>query len=112
MSYSEGFRTIFSEVAHRAKPGETSVIEGILHRDSNLWKSARTHWHRLIISGMLMEYETKKTFAKVFSKNYGTVIKDFMRDDHDHSFSVASMSVQVNNFFSSFTAFIKIKYIS
>ncbi|PSN37650.1 E3 ubiquitin-protein ligase UBR2 [Blattella germanica] len=95
LGYAEGFRVLFSEVARQTKSPDASIVEGILLRDSHLWKSARTHWHRLIISGMLMEYDSKKAFAKVFTKNYGSVVKDFMRDDHDHSFSIASMSVQV-----------------
>lgn len=64
-------------------------------RDIHMWKSARSHWHRLLISAMLMEYESKKALAKVFTKKYGTVMKDFIRDDHDHSFSVSSLSVQI-----------------
>ncbi|GLH05833.1 E3 ubiquitin-protein ligase UBR1 [Gryllus bimaculatus] len=95
LGHAEGFRALFSEVALQATPPDASIVEGILLRDTHLWKSARTHWHRLIISGMLMEYESKKAFARVFTKHYGTVVKDFMRDDHDHSFSIASMSVQV-----------------
>lgn len=95
LSNCEGFRVVFSEVALQIKSPDTSIVEGILLRDSNLWKSARLHWHRLFISGMLMEYESKKAFAKVFTKNYGPVMKDFIRDDHDHSFSVASLAVQV-----------------
>lgn len=95
LAYCEGFRVIFSEVALQIKSPETSIVEGILLRDSMLWKSARLHWHRLFISGMLMEYESKKAFARVFTKNYGSVMKDFIRDDHDHSFSVASLAVQI-----------------
>lgn len=95
LGYCEGFRVVFSEVALKIKLPDTSIVEGILLRDSTLWKSARLHWHRLFISGMLMEYESKKAFAKVFTKNYGAVMKDFIRDDHDHSFSVASLAVQL-----------------
>ncbi|XP_049790695.1 E3 ubiquitin-protein ligase UBR2 [Schistocerca nitens] len=95
LGYGEGFRVVFSEVALELDHQESSIIEGILVRDSHLWKSARTHWHRLIISGLLMEYESKKAFAKLFTKTYNVVLKDFMRDDHDHAFSIASMSVQV-----------------
>ncbi|XP_075234618.1 ubr1 ubiquitin ligase [Lycorma delicatula] len=95
LAYAEGFRIIFSEVALQIKAPDTSIVEGILLRDSMLWKSARLHWHRLFISGMLMEYESKKQFARVFTKNYCNVMKDFIRDDHDHSFSVASLAVQI-----------------
>lgn len=68
---------------------------GIMLRDPTLWKSARTQWHRLLISGMLLEYENKKALAKVFTKHYGAIMKDFIKDDHDHSYSVSSLSVQL-----------------
>lgn len=42
-----------------------------------------------------MEYSSKKALAVVFTKNYGSVMKDFINDDHDHSFSIASLSVQI-----------------
>ncbi|KAF5270880.1 hypothetical protein FQR65_LT05397 [Abscondita terminalis] len=99
LSHGEGFRKIFAEIALKPQPcselSDQSVIKGILLRDSQLWKSARTHWHRLLISGMLLEYENKRALAKVFTKNYGNVMKDFIKDDHDHSFSVSSLSVQL-----------------
>lgn len=44
---------------------------------------------------MLMEYESKKSLAIVFTSKYGTVMKGFMNDDHDHSFSISSLSVQL-----------------
>ncbi|XP_031834567.1 ubr1 ubiquitin ligase [Nomia melanderi] len=95
ISLCEDFRVLFSNVALNTKLPDISVVEGMLMRDSQLWKSARTAWHRLFMSGMLMEYESKKALAIVFTNNYGTVMKDFIRDDHDHSFSIVSLSVQL-----------------
>ncbi|XP_011302105.1 E3 ubiquitin-protein ligase UBR2 [Fopius arisanus] len=95
ISHCEGFRIIFSDVALNKKLPDLPIVDGILMRDSHLWKAARTAWHRLFISGMLMEYESKKSLAIVFTTNYGTVMKDFMKDDHDHSFSISSLSVQL-----------------
>ncbi|KAF5287904.1 hypothetical protein FQA39_LY04078 [Lamprigera yunnana] len=99
VGHGKGFRVIFAEVALKPQQSlevpDQSVVKGILQRDSQLWKSARTHWHRLLISGMLLEYENKKALAKVFTHNYGNVMKDFIKDDHDHSFSVSSLSVQL-----------------
>lgn len=92
---SENFRLVFTNVALTPMPPDPSIVEGILLRDSRLWKSARSHWHRLFISGMIMEYSSKKSLAKIFTKNYGTVIKDFINDDHDHSCSIASLTVQI-----------------
>ncbi|KAJ8678786.1 hypothetical protein QAD02_014573 [Eretmocerus hayati] len=95
ISHCEGFRLVFSDVALYEKAPEISIVKGILLRDYKLWKSARTCWHRLFISGMLTEYESKKALAIVFTNNYGSVLKDFIRDDHDHSYSIASLSVQL-----------------
>ena len=95
ISHCEGFRLIFADVALNAKPPEIPLVKGILMRDHKLWKSARNSWHVLFIAGMLTEYESKKSLAIMFTQNYGSVLKDFMRDDHDHSYSIASMSVQL-----------------
>ncbi|XP_017891387.1 E3 ubiquitin-protein ligase UBR2 [Ceratina calcarata] len=91
----EGFRVLFSNVALNTKLPVISIVEGILMNDSQLWKSARTAWHRLLMSGMLMEYESKKALAIVFTRGYGSIMKDYIRDDHDHSFSIVSFSVQL-----------------
>ncbi|CAG9856266.1 unnamed protein product [Phyllotreta striolata] len=88
----ECFRAIFAEVALEPDP---CIVKGILEKDFSLWKSARTQWHRLLISGMLLEYENKKALAKIFTKNYGQVMKDFIKDDHDHTYSISSLSIQL-----------------
>ncbi|XP_055371504.1 E3 ubiquitin-protein ligase UBR1 [Condylostylus longicornis] len=88
------FREIFAAVANdkRARPYN---IAHILEYDCKLWKTARSCWHRLLISGMLMEYENKKILAIEFSRHYATIFQDFILDDHDHSFSIVSLSVQL-----------------
>ncbi|CAH1114121.1 unnamed protein product [Psylliodes chrysocephalus] len=95
LGQGEGFRAIFAEVALKPQAMEPCIIKGILQRDLSLWKSARTQWHRLLISGMLLEYENKKALAKIFTKNYGQIMKDFIKDDNDHTYSVSSLSVQL-----------------
>ena len=42
-----------------------------------------------------MEHVSKKDFAVAFTNSYGTIMKDFINDDHEHSFSVTSLSVQL-----------------
>ncbi|XP_050506172.1 E3 ubiquitin-protein ligase UBR2 [Diabrotica virgifera virgifera] len=91
----EGFRAIFADVVLKPQNPEPCIIKGILQKDLGLWKSARSQWHRLLISGMMLEYENKKALAKIFTKNYGQVMKDFIKDDHDHTFSISSLSVQL-----------------
>ncbi|XP_076237456.1 ubr1 ubiquitin ligase [Calliopsis andreniformis] len=95
ISLCEGFKLLLSIVALNTRLRNISIVEGILMRDSQLWKSARTAWHRLFMVGMLTVYETKKDLAIVFTRCYGAVMKDFIRDDHDHSFSIVSLSVQL-----------------
>lgn len=51
ISHCEGFRIVFSDVALNKKPLDQPIVEGILMGDSQLWKAARTAWHRLFISG-------------------------------------------------------------
>ncbi|XP_025197910.1 E3 ubiquitin-protein ligase UBR2 [Melanaphis sacchari] len=95
LGYSERLRAVFSSVVLASTPSEGCIIESILRKDTVLWKSARLHWHKLFIAGMFIEYENKKEFAKVFTKNYGAIMKDFINDDHDYSYSVASLGVQI-----------------
>uniref|UniRef100_A0A6E8V8A1 E3 ubiquitin-protein ligase n=1 Tax=Anopheles coluzzii TaxID=1518534 RepID=A0A6E8V8A1_ANOCL len=87
------FRSVFAETI--SKPQVTYNLKFILSNDHNLWKSARACWHRLLISGMLMEYENKKLLATTFTKLYTSLMQDFIRDDHYHSFSIVSLSVQL-----------------
>lgn len=95
LGYSERLRAVFSEVVLASTPSEGCIIESILRKDTALWKSARLHWHKLFIAGMFIEYDNKKEFSKVFTKNYGAIMKDFINDDHDYSYSVASLGVQI-----------------
>lgn len=94
LSRHAGFRFIFCEMAS-ATQNTAYNLRDILLNDWKLWKTARTGWHHLLISGMLMEYENKKTLAVMFTRQYTRIMQDFIHDDHDHSFSVVSLSVQL-----------------
>ncbi|XP_068139825.1 E3 ubiquitin-protein ligase UBR1 isoform X2 [Drosophila tropicalis] len=87
------FRKIFATLVQTKNVDYT--IRHILEYDVKLWKTARTCWHRLLISGMLMEYDNKMVLAQEFSRRYATIVEDFISDDHDHSFSIVSLSVQL-----------------
>lgn len=92
---SESLRHLFSETIMDASGNDVSVLEGVLLCDTQLWKTARSQWHQLMIGGMLMDQECKRAFAQVFTKNYPALMKEFITDDHDHSLSVTSLSVQI-----------------
>lgn len=53
-NHGEPFRNCFADVALKAKPADVSIIEGVLVRDVHMWKSARAHWHRLLITGRFL----------------------------------------------------------
>lgn len=87
------FRFLFCEIL---KQTSDYSLREILTNDSKLWKTARTSWHHLLIAGMLMEYENKKTLGVMFTRQYTRIMQDFIcHDDHDHSFSIVSLSVQL-----------------
>ncbi|XP_055953214.1 E3 ubiquitin-protein ligase UBR2-like [Argiope bruennichi] len=74
---------------------QDNLLESVMCADTNLWKTARNQWHQLFITGMLMDMKCKKVFAKAFILAYPTLMKEFIADDHDHSISVTSLSVQI-----------------
>lgn len=93
VSRSPVFRMIFADVI--AQPNTIYSLRDILLNDCKLWKTARAAWHRLLIAGMLMEHENKRALAVMFTKQYTRIMQDFIHDDHDHSFSIVSLSVQL-----------------
>jgi len=100
LSQSEGFRALFSKILVEQEVGpngrkQPSILEGMFRKDTVLWKAARTAVHHLLITGMLLENSSKKDLATVFTKNYGDIVKDFIKDDHDHAYSVTILSVQL-----------------
>jgi len=95
LRYSERIRAIFSKVVLANIPSEECIVESILRKNTTIWKSARLHWHKLFVAGMFKEYTNKKEFAKVFIKNYDTIMKNFIYDDLDDSYSVVSLGVEI-----------------
>jgi E3 ubiquitin-protein ligase UBR2 len=95
----EAFRSIFSSIITEPfddrSGSEASLLEHIMRADVSLWKTARNQWHQLFITGLLMESSSKKIFAKIFTRIYSTLMKDFVTDDHEHSVSITSLSVQL-----------------
>ncbi|KAJ8779984.1 hypothetical protein J1605_012020 [Eschrichtius robustus] len=57
-------------------------------------KGARSVYHQLFMSSLLMDLKYKKLFAVRFAKNYQQLQRDFMEDDHERAVSVTALSVQ------------------
>eukprot|EP00794_Sanderia_malayensis_P020331 gene20331-22331_t len=96
ITYSSGFRRILCELSLNAiAPRPESLLNELLRSDTELWKAARVGSHQLFMNDVLLDPYGKKEFAKSFAKNYTALMTDFIKDDHDHSLSASSLSVQI-----------------
>ncbi|XP_036174018.1 E3 ubiquitin-protein ligase UBR2 isoform X9 [Myotis myotis] len=97
IGYSDGLRRILCQVGLQEGPdGEnSSLVDRLMLNDSKLWKGARSMYHQLFMSSLLMDLKYKKLFAVRFAKNYERLQSDYVTDDHDREFSVADLSVQI-----------------
>ncbi|XP_013420461.1 E3 ubiquitin-protein ligase UBR2 isoform X2 [Lingula anatina] len=98
---SDGLRQLFCKVS--MEPSEEldgqCLLEKIMLADTQLWKAARVQSHQLFMAGVLMDQEYKKKFAVLFTQHYPKLIWNFVEDDHDHSVSVVSLTVQIYTVF-------------
>uniref|UniRef100_A0A8C5KN28 E3 ubiquitin-protein ligase n=1 Tax=Jaculus jaculus TaxID=51337 RepID=A0A8C5KN28_JACJA len=96
IGYSDGLRRILCQVGLQEGPdGEnSSLVDRLMRTDSKLWKGARSVYHQLFMSSLLMDLKYKKLFAVRFAKNYQQLQRDFMEDDHERAVSVTALSVQ------------------
>ncbi|XP_032756485.1 E3 ubiquitin-protein ligase UBR2 isoform X2 [Rattus rattus] len=96
IGYSDGLRRILCQVGLQEGPdGEnSSLVDRLMLNDSKLWKGARSVYHQLFMSSLLMDLKYKKLFAVRFAKNYRQLQRDFMEDDHERAVSVTALSVQ------------------
>lgn len=96
IGYSDGLRRILCQVGLQEGPdGEnSSLVDRLMLNDSKLWKGARSVYHQLFMSSLLMDLKYKKLFAIRFAKNYQQLQRDFMEDDHERAVSVTALSVQ------------------
>uniref|UniRef100_A0AAA9RZR2 E3 ubiquitin-protein ligase n=1 Tax=Bos taurus TaxID=9913 RepID=A0AAA9RZR2_BOVIN len=97
IGYSDGLRRILCQVGLQEGPdGEnSSLVDRLMLSDSKLWKGARSVYHQLFMSSLLMDLKYKKLFAVRFAKNYERLQSDYVTDDHDREFSIADFSVQI-----------------
>lgn len=75
--------------------GHTSPCIKMVLADRSLWKSARLSYHQLLMATVLMHVEQKKNFGRLMIEHYRNIYSAFTDDDHDHKFSIISMTVQV-----------------
>ncbi|XP_075411213.1 E3 ubiquitin-protein ligase UBR2 isoform X2 [Tenrec ecaudatus] len=97
IGYSDGLRRILCQVGLQEGPdGENcSLVDRLMLNDSQLWKGARSVYHQLFMSSLLMDLKYKKLFAIRFAKKYQQLQRGFMEDDHERAVSVTALSVQL-----------------
>ena len=104
ISYHEGFRSIFGQIMqtnvftvadNQIVFQKVNILQSIMINDTILWKTARNLWHKLFINGLLMNSESKKFFAKAFTKLYDQLMQDFINDNHEPTFSIIHLSIQI-----------------
>lgn len=89
-------KSIFAGVVFSGSAGDNGTrLERIMGMDNELCKASRIKWHKLFISGLLMDLETKKMFARLFAKHYSKMMKAFIVDDHEHAVCIVSLGVQL-----------------
>ena len=60
------------------------------------WIQKRLNLIFFLFTAMLLGNDAnRKAFATLFTKNFGQMMKEFITDDHEHSVSVTSLSVQL-----------------
>ncbi|XP_052273758.1 E3 ubiquitin-protein ligase UBR2-like isoform X2 [Dreissena polymorpha] len=92
---SDGLRQLFCMLSMQHETNAQSLMEMLLLADTQLWKIARVQSHQLMMAGVLMDQECKKRFSIIFTKNYSSLTRDFIQDDHYRTFSVTNITVQI-----------------
>nr|XP_040564177.1 LOW QUALITY PROTEIN: E3 ubiquitin-protein ligase UBR2-like [Lepeophtheirus salmonis] len=72
-----------------------SICNAILVSDTDVWKEIRALWKNLISSGIMMDFESKKTLAKIYSKNYSEIMESFVADNQEIEHSITTLSIQI-----------------
>lgn len=74
---------------------DMTLIERIMLTNTKFWKIARVEWNDLFVMTMLTEYSIKEQFARLITRIYPKLMRDFIKDDHDHSVSILTLTTQL-----------------
>lgn len=75
--------------------GDLTLVENVMLSNTTYWKMARVEWNDLFVTSLLSEYSIKDQFARLLTRNYPRLMQDFIKDDHDHSVSILTMTTQL-----------------
>ncbi|KAH9420663.1 E3 ubiquitin-protein ligase ubr1 [Dermatophagoides pteronyssinus] len=92
--YQPGHHFVRFDFEEQSSMANLSLLEKIMYSDTWFWKSIRILWHRMFMSGLLLDLEPKKQFARLFTRHYPHLLQDFIKDDHEEHVSLLSLSVQ------------------
>ncbi len=71
-----------------------SLVEKLMLADTTFWKSARQIMHQFYISIYFMDPESKKDFSVLYTKNYRTIWRNYVKNPDD-SVSLTDLAVQM-----------------
>ncbi|XP_078484358.1 E3 ubiquitin-protein ligase UBR2-like [Ciona intestinalis] len=92
---SEGLRLILCHILLKPQENGDSFTTMLMMSDTKLWKVARNAYHQLVMSTCLLFNDQKRIFAVAYVKAYPQLISQYLLDDHEHSESITSISVQL-----------------
>lgn len=72
-----------------------TLAEVIMLSNTDYWKIVRVAWNDLFVKAVLTEYSVKEQFARLLTRNYSDLMRDFIKDDHDHYVSVLTLTTQL-----------------
>ncbi|XP_043205859.1 E3 ubiquitin-protein ligase UBR2-like [Amphibalanus amphitrite] len=91
-------RPLFNTVMQQTVGGSElmpSMLERVMACDGRQWKQARHETHLLLIQGMLMDMESKKYFAQMFTARYREQTLASLPSSMQDQITVQDLSVQI-----------------
>lgn len=85
----------YDPIPIQEESSDMTLIERIMLSNTTFWKIARVEWNDLFVTSMLTEYSIKAEFARLLTRIYPTLMRDFIKDDHDHSVSILTLTTQL-----------------
>ena len=92
-----GVNSSFKLIFWQTSPvgGDFRIVSTFLLEDVRLWKAARKACHSLFMTTFLTFNDAKVEFSRMLALLYPQLMTAFISDDHDHTDSCTSLSVQL-----------------
>uniref|UniRef100_A0A158R6B5 E3 ubiquitin-protein ligase n=1 Tax=Syphacia muris TaxID=451379 RepID=A0A158R6B5_9BILA len=92
---TEGLEDLKDVMEFEGDEEHETIVVHLMRCDKFLWKGARMSYHKMFMATVLMDSDQKHEFTRALVRNYRKIFLDFIDDDHEHSVSIAALTVQV-----------------